>query len=188
MEKIMFEDATLTSQAKVTIDGVDHLVTEAEYSGGTDLNARTFNLLQDNVENAITQLQDNVEEAIEESKLEEYSASEQRIGTFLGKPLYRKVIESTTPSSANDSKWIQFANIQNLKDIFKINGRVATTNSLIERYPLPFITSYNNSIQSVLFYYNVDNGNIYIKVNGAGADWFYSKPFIAIIEYTKTTD
>ncbi len=53
MEKILFEDATLTSQAKVTIDGVDHLVTEAEYSGGTDLNANTFNQLQDNVEKAI---------------------------------------------------------------------------------------------------------------------------------------
>jgi len=53
MEKIVFEDATLTSQAKVTIDGVDHLVTEAEYSGGTDLNAKTFNNMQDNIEKAI---------------------------------------------------------------------------------------------------------------------------------------
>lgn len=53
MKKILFEDATLTSQAKVTIDGVDHLVTEAEYNGGTDLNANTFNELQDNVEDAI---------------------------------------------------------------------------------------------------------------------------------------
>ena len=53
MKKILFEDATLTSQAKVTIDGVDHLVTEAEYSGGTDLNASTFNELQDNVEEEI---------------------------------------------------------------------------------------------------------------------------------------
>ena len=51
MRKILFEDAPLTSQAKVTIDGVDHLVTEAEYDGGTDLNASTFNELQDNVEN-----------------------------------------------------------------------------------------------------------------------------------------
>jgi hypothetical protein len=56
MEKILFEDAALTSQAKVTIDGVDHLVTEAEYSGGTDLNANTFNQLQDNVEDAINEV------------------------------------------------------------------------------------------------------------------------------------
>lgn len=53
MDKILFEDAALISQAKVTIDGVDHTITEAEYSGGTDLNAATFNQLQDNVENAI---------------------------------------------------------------------------------------------------------------------------------------
>ena len=43
MEKINFEDATLTQQAKVTIDGVDHEVTPAKYSGGTDLNAETLN-------------------------------------------------------------------------------------------------------------------------------------------------
>lgn len=60
MKKILFEDATLTSQAKVTIDGVDHLVTEAEYNGGTDLNASTFNELQDNVEEAIENLKGKI--------------------------------------------------------------------------------------------------------------------------------
>lgn len=43
MDKINFQDATLTSQAKVTIDNVDYEVTPPVYSGGTDLNAETLN-------------------------------------------------------------------------------------------------------------------------------------------------
>lgn len=50
MQKINFEDATLVTQAKVTVDGTDYEVTPATYSGGTDLDANTFNDLQDNME------------------------------------------------------------------------------------------------------------------------------------------
>lgn len=50
MQKINFEDATLVTQAKVTINGTDYEVTPATYSGGTDLDADTLNDLQDNVE------------------------------------------------------------------------------------------------------------------------------------------
>ena len=58
MEKITFTDATLTTQAKVTISGTDYEVTPATYSGGTDLNANTFNTMQDNIENAILTIDD----------------------------------------------------------------------------------------------------------------------------------
>ena len=50
MNKINFEDATLVTQAKVTVGGTDYEVTPATYSGGTDLDATTLNDLQDNVE------------------------------------------------------------------------------------------------------------------------------------------
>ena len=43
MERISFEDATLVTQAKVTINGTDYEVTPATYSGGTDLDADTLN-------------------------------------------------------------------------------------------------------------------------------------------------
>lgn len=118
-----------------------------------------------------------------------YSTTEQKIANWIdGKPLYRKVIEGTTPGSVNDSKWIVFANIPNLKDIFTLNGMVKSANDQVERYPVPYTTSYEGGIQSILFYYNVNNGNIYIKVKGNGADWYYSKPCTVIVEYTKTTD
>lgn len=43
MEKINFEDATLKKSAYVTIDGTEYPVTDAEYVGGTDLDAATLN-------------------------------------------------------------------------------------------------------------------------------------------------
>lgn len=43
MEKINFEDATLKKSAYVTIGGVEYPVTDAEYVGGTDLDAATLN-------------------------------------------------------------------------------------------------------------------------------------------------
>ena len=58
MNKITFEDATLVSQAKVSIGGNDYEITPATYSGGTDLNANTFNTMQSNIENAIPTIED----------------------------------------------------------------------------------------------------------------------------------
>lgn len=43
MEKINFEDATLKKSAYVTINETEYPVTDAEYVGGTDLNAATLN-------------------------------------------------------------------------------------------------------------------------------------------------
>ncbi len=43
MEKINFEDATLKKSAFVTINGTEYPVTDAEYEGGTDLDAATLN-------------------------------------------------------------------------------------------------------------------------------------------------
>lgn len=43
MEKINFEDATLKKSAYVTINGTEYPVTDAEYIGGTDLDAATLN-------------------------------------------------------------------------------------------------------------------------------------------------
>lgn len=43
MEKINFEDATLKKSAYVTIGGTEYPITDAEYVGGTDLDAATLN-------------------------------------------------------------------------------------------------------------------------------------------------
>ena len=54
MEKINFTDATLKTQAYVTVGGNNYNVVDSVYEGGTDLNANTFNTMQTNIENAIT--------------------------------------------------------------------------------------------------------------------------------------
>jgi len=43
MEKINFEDAILKKSAYVTINGTEYPVTDAEYEGGTNLDAETLN-------------------------------------------------------------------------------------------------------------------------------------------------
>lgn len=54
MEKINFTDATVKTRPYIEIDGTKYYVQDGEYSGGTDLNANTFNTMQANIENAIS--------------------------------------------------------------------------------------------------------------------------------------
>lgn len=67
MQRIDFEDTTITRQPYVTIDNVDYEVQEGTYQGGTDLDADTFNTLQDNIEEALSNVGGN-EIAISETE------------------------------------------------------------------------------------------------------------------------
>lgn len=49
MKKIIFEDTTVVKQPYVEINGVEHEVHDGEYQGGTDLDAETFNTMQNNI-------------------------------------------------------------------------------------------------------------------------------------------
>lgn len=53
MKKIQFEDGTKTQEAYVTIDGQNHEVTPAVWTGKTPLKAQNLNKMQDNIEEAI---------------------------------------------------------------------------------------------------------------------------------------
>ena len=50
MQKINFQDTEVVKAPYVEINGVEYEV-ESEYEGGTDLNASTFNTMQDNIDN-----------------------------------------------------------------------------------------------------------------------------------------
>ena len=56
MTKIPFQDGTKTQEAYVTIDGQNHNVTPAVWSGTTPLKAQNLNLMQDNIEDAIEEV------------------------------------------------------------------------------------------------------------------------------------
>jgi len=62
MEKINFQNGTLISKAKVTIDNAVYEVEPEEYEGTTPLSAEVLNQMQDNIENAIEEKQANIEE------------------------------------------------------------------------------------------------------------------------------
>lgn len=53
MNKIPFENGVLVTPAKVVIDGVEHKVIPAVYSGDTPFNKENLNQMQENIENAI---------------------------------------------------------------------------------------------------------------------------------------
>jgi hypothetical protein len=55
MQKITFEDTQVTKKPYVTINETEYEVQDGTYTGGTDLNATTFNNMQDNIESAINE-------------------------------------------------------------------------------------------------------------------------------------
>ena len=56
MQKINFTDTTVTQKPYVTINNVNYEVQDGIYTGGTDLNAQTFNTMQSNIEQAINSI------------------------------------------------------------------------------------------------------------------------------------
>ena len=54
MQKINFTDTTVTQKPYVTINNVNYEVQDGIYTGGTDLNAKTFNDMQSNIDTAIS--------------------------------------------------------------------------------------------------------------------------------------
>ena len=116
-------------------------------------------------------LQDNVEEGIEESKLEEYSTSEQRIGTWIdGKPLYRVAGEV---DFNNDLTILENTSTYDFK---KVLGWVIGSNGFGNQ--LPYRTTEDN--RATIFTQN-DKSRIGISARGSGH-------LVYIFEYTKTTD
>lgn len=175
MKKILFEDATLTSQAKVTIDGVDHLVTEAEYNGGTDLNANTFNELQNNVEDAINEINTPINLIPNGA---EVRINEKRDGKWV----YAKQFLFTDVISTN-TRFYKAHQITNFDKIWLDLSECYMTSTTGIIYPMDMI-GYNGAFNSQMFCY-LDNTNINIFSNDSwGTNWTK----VITIKYTKTTD
>ncbi len=60
MQKINFTNTTITQKPYVTINNVNYEVQDGVYTGGTDLNAQTFNDMQSNIETAINEISNSV--------------------------------------------------------------------------------------------------------------------------------
>lgn len=104
---------------------------------------------------------------------EAYSYDEVRIGTWVdGKPLYRKVINTTSPSKAN--AWIQIAEVKQVDTFVSIQGTLVL--GTLDRQVIPNPKTY-------LGIRDVKNPCMYTTASSET-----SKPVLLIVEYTKTTD
>ena len=146
-------------------------VIDAVTSGGTDLNANTFNTMQDNIENAI---------------VDSYSTSEVKTNKVWidSKPIYRKTfVFNTTINPGTEGRLVVSHNISNVNDIW-----IDTAHSFIKasttttRFPLPLLL-YSGQIDAIYPY--VNNTAIYIE---SQTPWGENWTKTITLEYTKTTD
>lgn len=125
-----------------------------------DKNNNNYDPINSSYEKRLQKLEDNV-----------YSTEETVVGTWTdGKPLYRKVVSTTTPSTGSD--WISVVELPTTIRIKKIQA-------LLGGYlPIPL---YITTSHYVVF--QIVNGNIQMNVAG-----YTNNSVEFIVEYTKTTD
>lgn len=109
-----------------------------------------------------------------------YSTNETRIGTWMGKPLYRKVL-STVGLSGETKKSINY-NITNLDKIWIVGGFAYNDVRVVT---LPMVGYNGDLAQKVDVWVETIENVVKLYSNGGwGNDW----TFYIIINYTKTTD
>ena len=122
----------------------------------------------------------------------EYSTEERRIGTWIdGKPLYRKVIQTTTPTVTTNgtSVWQQVV-MQNVKF-----GRVTdcqmlsnlANGTLLSPITRSTLSSGLNQFITVSFVNNTSNNTGVFQIESSSTT-YNNRTVYAVIEYTKTTD
>lgn len=130
-----------------------------------------------NAEN-LNQLQANIEGEIENRN--KYTTGEQKIGTWInGKPLYRKVIETTMPTVTTNGTYAE-----NKKVNFATNVEFAKAEMYMivgdQRQMLPYVNNSGHFAKGFII-----GNDLVLTANGTG---FSDDNVLAIIEYTKTTD
>ena len=149
----------------------------------TDMNEikTSVNTLYDNqgdLSSLATTDKSSMVNAINELKnAETYSTSEIKTNKVWidGKPIYSKVIIGTLPTT-NYSTFITIANLDT-----PISENILITMADNSKLRLPFANLINNKYCD---YYIIGN-NYYVHFS---VDEYKSRPFVAIVEYTKTTD
>lgn len=108
--------------------------------------------------------------------INKYSSNETKIGTWYGRPLYRKVFTINSISTSNTN----LVDIQSLgiRDVVKLYGTIYTDNN--QYFPMPLTDSSSN--YSVIFVTATS-----IRGRAAIGSGNFSYCWIAI-EYTKQTD
>lgn len=118
---------------------------------------------------------------VEEMVKDIYSTEEVRIGTWLGKPLYRKVINLTAPICEKDGTYVsKMYNISNNVDFAVIElGFIKDEYNQIQTFPY-----INNSGNCIKAFVDLNKKiNLVHNINS-----YSSKEVTVSVKYTKTTD
>lgn len=112
----------------------------------------------------------------------DYSTTEEIIGKWIdGKPIYRKVIKGTTPSTANSDvvaiELSKIAAVGEIDTVTKLDGMLTEQSA---RFP---INAYYNTSYYIATYWHPEQG-IRMQVGSN----LTARGFTLVIEYTKTTD
>lgn len=109
-----------------------------------------------------------------------YSTNETRIGTWMGKPLYRKVL--STVGLAGETKKAIAYNITNPDKIWIVGGFTYSDRRVVT---LPMVGYDGDLTQKIDVWVETQENVVKLYSNGGwGNDW----TFYVIINYTKTTD
>lgn len=194
MNKINFQNGTLISKAKVTINGTVYEVEPEEYEGTTPLNAENLNQMQKNAEDAI----DEVGEALEETnqnieKLTTYSTTEEiKTGEVWidGKPIYRKTYTFALPISSNKRYDLNITELNIDTGLFDFNDSYYYDKTNKRVYPIVVTNVASSSGGSPAsannqagVYYSESRHHLFAE-GGYNSNW----DMTITIRYTKTTD
>lgn len=114
-------------------------------------------------------------------KLNTYTTDEQVIGTWLGEPLYRKVLVYSGPISTG--QYLLAHNISNLKSVINLSAIVTDENGSNRKLPLVYPSDVATYAASL---YAIDKTNIDLELRQNGLR--NMTKINIILEYTKTTD
>lgn len=173
---IICNNNTCTEYVGTIPEGYTSLTEWAENANIRAYKIISNNLAYDSVKDAELQAQWAIEQGNNTQTI--YSTEEQVIGTWLGKPAYRKVITTSEYINVNESMNIPH-NIQNLEHVIKCDGMLCWGG-----LNMPFPTHYENQEREFVINY-VDTTNV--KVTSFNESWGSYSVYI-ILEYTKTTD
>ena len=76
MQKINFQDTTVLKKPYVVVNDLEYEVQDGTYNGGTDLNASTFNTMQNNIETAINGIQTQLNNIVKNTNIRSFNSVE----------------------------------------------------------------------------------------------------------------
>ena len=175
------ESDVIDGQFIVTKDGTSYIdYGEDRVAFGGTPDTQMSDTSQNSVQNKV--IKEYVDGALEEQNV--YSTAEVVVGTWLDKPLYRKVYTLSLSSANNETDTpIPNSIINNIDEVVTVRGNLKNTYG--NWFPIPSVAPNGTLKNGISLYYNGISG-IVLRIGDSSIST--NSIAYAIIEYTKTTD